>query len=88
MQFADWITALQKGVTFIEGVLPMAALGGPQAAAVAGVISAVAGVVDQALAHANDAANLVSAKDLATVRAIQKTVQDAGDALAALVDAS
>jgi hypothetical protein len=92
MSIQSFIGAIEKGLAFVNSlkplVDPLAGLAGPGAVAIVNAVSTVAGLADAALAHAQDAANLVSAQDLATVRALQAKVQAEGDALSVLTDAS
>lgn len=88
MNFADIVSALQMGVAYAEQLAPLAGLAGPQGAAIGKIVGSVAQLAEAALAHAQDAANLVSANDLATVRALQARIQAANDLLGAQVDQS
>ena len=87
MDFRKIIAVLEKAAEFVQEAAPLAAGLGPQSAIIGKLAGTAAQFSSEALAHANDAATVISATDLAIIQALAATIQAENDKLAAQIDA-
>ena len=80
--------ALEKGLELVQQLAPLAALGGPAAAAIGTTVSSVAATA-QAVVQAVEAdATIIASGDTARIKALQTQLQAENDALDSQLDAS
>lgn len=87
----DWsaiIAAAEKVAGVVEELAPLGAVAGPEGAVIGKLVGGVAQAASDALANATDEAAVISAKDLASVQAIQAKIEAANDLLGQQIDAS
>lgn len=75
VNWASVIAGLETGLATVEQLAPLAALGGPQAAAIGALAASAAGVAESLLAHATDAQTVIQSSDLAQIQTITAALQ-------------
>ncbi|MGI8839744.1 MAG: hypothetical protein ACR2F8_03000 [Caulobacteraceae bacterium] len=88
IDFATIESALAQGLSFIERLVPLAALGGPVAAGIGAAVGEIAALGDQVLVAVEGEQAILSAPDLASVQGLVAKLRAANDALAAQIAAS
>lgn len=88
MNLADIEAALETGLSYVQKLAPLAALGGPAAAAIGGTVATIAETASTVLAQVEGDAAIIASGDLTRIRELEKALQADNDALAAQIDAS
>lgn len=81
-------SVLEDGLALTQKLAPLAALGGPAAGAIGGVIGQLAGLAGKVLPQIEADAAILGSGDLTKIKALQTQLQAENAALAAQIDAS
>lgn len=87
----DWsavVAGLETGLSAVQQLAPIAALGGPQAAAIGTLAASAAGVAESLLAHASDAQTVIESSDLAQIQSITAALQAQNNATSVQIAAT
>lgn len=81
-------TSLEAGLLFVQKVAPLAALGGPAAAAIGATVAQVAGIAATILPQIETDADIIGSGDVTRIRQLQAQLEAENAALNAKVAAS
>lgn len=90
MDAKEILDALRKGADFVEAIAPVAAtiIGGPMVATVAGIISGVSDIADNAQTLVNEGKVVFSSAESDEVQVILGRIAKANDALNKAIEQS
>ncbi|HEY5411106.1 MAG TPA: hypothetical protein VIJ94_10315 [Caulobacteraceae bacterium] len=81
-------SALETGLKYVQEIAPLAALGGPAAAAIGATVAQVAGMATEVLTAVENDAAIIASGDLTKIRALEASLQAENKQLAAQIAAS
>lgn len=81
-------SALEQGLNFISELAPAASAAGPLGASIGAVVGKVTRFASDAIAAAEQEADVIGEDNLANLKALQAKIQAANDVLAAQIAAS
>lgn len=88
MTLAEVEAALEQGLTFVQLLSPIAALGGPAAGSVGTIVGNIAGLAATLLPQIENDATIIASGDTTKIKALQVQLQAQNAILAAQIDAS